>query len=109
MLVMMYPGASQARTDEIVRLSGEAGLDASVFEDDRSGIIHLSGNDSIGLADQLAELPGVARILPSRASTRPVTSNLRIAGIRPLVTPDILVERLPHSDEGADMVQRTRR
>src|SRR5919107_1545359 len=37
-----------------------------------------------------------------------VTSNLRIAGIRPLVPPAILVERLPLPPESAVTVQRTR-
>src|SRR5262249_41138311 len=74
-----------------------------------SAVVHLSGDNSPELAELLAAVPGVARVVPSREWARPVTSNLRIAGIRPLVSPHILVEQLPLSDAGAAMVQRTRR
>lgn len=109
MLVMMEPGATPAMIASVVRLSGDAGYESTLFDDADTGIIHLSGEDVPELSAQLAALPGVARVLPSRATTRPVTSNLRIAGIRPLVPPDILVERLPLSDAGAILVQQTRR
>ena len=47
------------------------------------------------VAERLAGLPGVARIAHPRPPAPPVTSNLRIAGLRPLVPPAILVEQLP--------------
>ncbi|HKG24596.1 MAG TPA: 3-deoxy-7-phosphoheptulonate synthase, partial [Thermomicrobiales bacterium] len=108
MLVMMRPGAAPATIETIARLADEAGVKAEVFADDETGIVHLNGADAAALSERLAELPGVARVVPARPSARPVTSNLRIAGIRPLVPPDILVERLPLPDEGAVTVQRTR-
>ncbi len=109
MLVILEPGASSAMIDTVIRLSAGAGFEPTIFDDAGSGIIHLSGDNAHELTEQLSALPGVARIVPANPSTRPVTSNLRIAGIRPLVPPDILVERLPLSDDGAILVQQTRR
>jgi 3-deoxy-7-phosphoheptulonate synthase len=108
-LVIMQPGASPAAVDALIREAAGAGRDAAVFDDAESAVVHLSGDNSPELAESLAAVPGVARVVPSRETGRPVTSNLRIAGIRPLVSPDILVERLPLSDAGAVMVQRARR
>ncbi|MDQ4099260.1 MAG: 3-deoxy-7-phosphoheptulonate synthase [Chloroflexota bacterium] len=44
-----------------------------------------------------------------REAAPPVTNNLRISRIRPLVPPEILQEQLPLSVDGAFVVQRTRR
>ena len=109
MLVVMRPGSSPATVEAILREAGEAGLEATVFADDEGGIIRLAGGNPAEVAERLAALPGVARVVPSRDAGPPVTSNLRIAGIRPLVPPAILVERLPLPAEGAVTVQQTRR
>jgi 3-deoxy-7-phosphoheptulonate synthase len=53
-------------------------------------------------------MPGVARIDRARESEPPVTSNLRIAGIRPLVPPSILQEQLPLPADSSVNVHRTR-
>jgi 3-deoxy-7-phosphoheptulonate synthase len=107
-LVIMQPGVTPATIDAVIRHSEAAGYDATVFEDAQTGIIHVSGTTPAEFAQQLGALPGVARVVPSRASMPPVTSNLRIAGIRPLVPPQILMEELPLPAAGAVTVQRTR-
>ena len=109
MLVVMRPGAPPAAVEAILREAGDAGLEAAVFADGEGEVVRLDGGNPSELAERLAELPGVARVLPAREPAPPVTSNLRIAGIRPLVPPAILVERLPLPVEGAVTVQRTRR
>lgn len=109
MLVMMQAGSSPEMVEAIIRHAAEAGLQASRFDDTEPGIIHLAGDNPAELADRIAAFPGVARVVPAQESGPPVTSNLRIERIRPLVPPDILVERLPLPAEGAVMVQRTRR
>jgi 3-deoxy-7-phosphoheptulonate synthase len=50
----------------------------------------------------------VERIASAQSNGRPETYNLRIAGIRPLVPPLILMEQLPLPDAGAVLVHRTR-
>jgi hypothetical protein len=83
------PGAQPGQTDDAL---APTGVEAEVFADDETRIVHLTGTGAGELTDRLADLPGVARLVPARPSARPVTSNLRIAGIRPLVPPDILVD-----------------
>src|SRR5215203_540704 len=107
MLVVMQSGSSPAAIDAVCQRAREAGLQATVFDDDSAAIV-VGGEHAAQAAEQFAGLPGVARIAHSRQSEPPVTSNLRIAGIRPLVPPAILVERLPLPAEGAVTVHRTR-
>jgi 3-deoxy-7-phosphoheptulonate synthase len=68
----------------------------------------VGGHDD-DAAEQFIGLPGIARIVHPRPPEAPATSNLRIAGIRPMVSPDILVERLPLPPEGAIAVHDARR
>jgi 3-deoxy-7-phosphoheptulonate synthase len=93
--------------DAVCQRAKEAGFETSVFETEPT-VIAVTGEPAAEAADWLADLPGVARVAHPRSQEPPVTSNLRIAGIRPLVPPAILVERLPLPAEGAAMVQRTR-
>src|SRR3954451_19215277 len=107
MLIVMQAESSPAEIDAVCQRAQEAGFEATVF-DVEPAVIMVAGEDAAGGAEQFAGLPGVARIAHSRRAERPVTSNLRIAGIRPLVPPAILVERLPLPAEGALTVHRTR-
>ena len=107
MLVVMQSDSSAAEIDAVCQRAREAGFETTIF-DGEPAVIVVAGEHTAEAAAQLADMPGVARIAYSRPSERPVTSNLRIAGIRPLVPPAILVERLPLPAEGAVTVQRTR-
>src|SRR5215212_4796520 len=107
MLVVMQAESSPAEIDAVCQCAQEAGFEATVYDGDPAAIM-VEGEDSDQAAEQFAGLPGVARIAHSRQPAPPATSNLRIAGIRPLVPPAILVERLPLPAEGAVMVHRTR-
>jgi 3-deoxy-7-phosphoheptulonate synthase len=108
MLVVMQPGSSGTEVDAVRRRAAEAGLETTVFDDSEAGTILVTGDNAQEAAERFAAMPGVARIVCSRSSERPVTSNLRIAGIRPLVSPAILVEQLPLPGDGAVTVHRTR-
>jgi 3-deoxy-7-phosphoheptulonate synthase len=107
MLVVMEAHSTSAEIDAVSHCAREAGFETSVY-DGESPLIVVEGEHAARAAVALAGLPSVARIAHSRQPESPVTSNLRIAGIRPLLPPAILVEQLPLPAEGAVMVQRTR-
>jgi len=107
MLVVMQADSSRELIDAVCQHAKDAGLETTVF-DTEPAIIELPGGFAAEAAESIAALPGIARIAHPLQSEPPVTSNLRIAGIRPLVPPAILVERLPLPAEGATMVQHTR-
>ena len=99
MLVVMQAASSPAEIDAVCQCAREAGFEATVY-DGEPAVIMVAGEQAAEGAEQFAGLPGVARIAHSRQSEPPVTSNLRIAGIRPLVPPAILVEELPLPADG---------
>ena len=104
MLVVVEPAAVEA-VRERVRL---AGLEATVYADDGQMTVLVTGDNADELAPELELMPGVARVICAARSEAPVTSNLRIERIRPLVPPAILVERLPLPVEGAVLVHQSR-
>ncbi len=107
MLVVMQAESSQADIEAVCHRAGEAGFEAAVFAAEPGAIV-LVGGHAGEAAERFAGLPGIARIVHPLPPEVPATSNLRIAGIRPLVPPAILVERLPLPAEGAIAVHRTR-
>jgi 3-deoxy-7-phosphoheptulonate synthase len=108
MLLVMQPESSQADIESVCQRAREAGFETAVFEADAGAIVLVGGHDGEA-AERFIDLPGIARVVHPRPLEAPVTSNLRIAAIRPLVTPAILVERLPLPAEGAIAVQDARR
>ena len=109
MLVVMRPEASQNEIDAVSQVAVAAGYDTQVFETEPGKIVVSVGVASPDAIDALEGLPGVAHVAVARDQGAPETSNLRIAGIRPLIPPAILVEQQPLPAEGAQLVQRTRR
>jgi 3-deoxy-7-phosphoheptulonate synthase len=107
MLVVMQAGSSRAEIDAVCQRARDTGFEATVF-DLEPGVIVVAGEHAAEAAARFADLPGVDRIVHPQPQERPVTSNLRIAGIRPLVPPAILAERLPVPDDGTVTVHRTR-
>jgi len=108
MLVVMQPGSDQAAVETVRRFACEAGLESTVFDDGNIAIVHLAGEVIPENAGELGALPGVDRIVRPQHQEPPVTSNVRISGLRPLVPPAILMEEFPLPAEGAIMVHRTR-
>jgi 3-deoxy-7-phosphoheptulonate synthase len=108
MLLVMQPESPQADIEAVCRRAREGGFETAVFETGDGSIV-LVGNDDDDAAEQFIGLPGIVRIVHPRPLEAPNTSNLRIAAIRPLVTPAILMERLPLPAEGAISVQDARR
>lgn len=107
MLVIMESG-SAAAVDAVRERARLAGLDTTLYPEADSAIIQITGDNANEIAPFLSALPGVDRVLCASSAVAPVTSNLRIAGIRPLVPPAILTEQLPLSTEGAILVHQTR-
>ncbi len=108
MLVVMEESATKAFIDAVCETAKDAGLSTVVFTGEPPMVL-LSGVPLREVEDSIAALPGVVRVARSDGSASLVTSNLRIAGIRPLVSPAILMEELPLPAEGAILVQRSRR
>ena len=108
MLVVMESSAGTDQIEAVCQAARAAGLDATVFEGEPPHVL-MVGTPLTDVETKLNNLPGVCHILkPSDAGT-PITSNLRIKGIRPLVSPAILMEQLPLSGDRAMLVQQSRR
>ena len=104
MLVVVESAAVEAVRERV----RAAGLEATMYADDGQTTIHVTGDNADELAPELETTSGVARVLCSSATEAPVTSDLRIERIRPLVPPAILVEQLPLPVEGARLVHQSR-
>ena len=107
MLLVMQPDSSQADIAAVCQRATDAGFETAIFEADSGAIVLVGGHDGEA-AEQFVGVPGIARIVRPRPPRAPATSNLRIAGIRPLVPPAILMERLPLPAEGAIAVHDAR-
>ena len=108
MLVVMHTSARSEQIETVCDLGRTAGLDPTVFDGDPAMVL-LAGTPLADIEAATRELPGVERIAEPVACASPVTSNLRIAGIRPLTAPAILMEQLPLASESAVLVQQSRR
>jgi 3-deoxy-7-phosphoheptulonate synthase len=108
MLVVMESGSSNGAAAAVRERARDAGLETILYADTEPTMIYVTGDNADELAPDLAALPGVARVMAASTSDAPVTSNLRIAGIRPLVPPAILMEQLPLPVEGARLVHQSR-
>ncbi len=88
MLVVMHTSARSEQIESVCDLGRTAGLDPTVFDGDPAMVL-LAGTPLADIEAATRELPGVERIAEPVACASPVTSNLRIAGIRPLTAPAI--------------------
>jgi len=109
MLVVLAPDADQAAIAAVCKLAEIAELATTVHADAGSTIVLVGGRPDDEFGTAVHQLIGVERVLASQDDAPPVTSNVRIAGIRPLVPPAILQEQLPLPAEGAVLVERARR
>jgi len=107
MLVVMRRGSTGAERDAVCDRAREAGMTAVIYTDADMSVVSLDGPPVAALRDALAALPGVGAVV-RRDSEAIQTSNLRIAGIRPLVPPAILLEELPLPVAGANTVSPAR-
>ncbi len=108
MLVVMEERAQQALIDPVCALARDAGLTPEFF-DGEPPMVLLSGVPLRDIENTIAAMPGVVRVANANGTASPVTNNLRIAGLRPLVPPAILMEELPLPPSGAILVQQSRR
>jgi len=105
---MMRPGFEQSDIDAVSRHADEAGLASTVYNGVEPCVILVTGDNPNDAGDAIAKMHNVERVVPSGEMDRPATSNLRIAGIRPLVPPSILQEELPLTTRGAQIVHKSR-
>src|SRR5215218_7077325 len=108
MLVVMQSPAQNEQITAVCQAGAAAGLVATVFESEPPQIL-LTGTPLSDIEQKLSAMPGVTGLFKPSGDRIPVTSNLRIAGIRPLISPAILMEQLPLTTERAMLVQRSRR
>lgn len=108
MLVELQVPASAELIDFVCEVGTAAGLTPTVFGGEPTMVL-LAGTPLVDVRTTLLARPGVARISDPVETGSPVTSNLRIRGIRPLTPPAILMEQLPLPTESAVLVQDSRR
>ncbi|MGI9254908.1 MAG: 3-deoxy-7-phosphoheptulonate synthase [Thermomicrobiales bacterium] len=108
LLVLMNAGVGPAEDAAISKLVSAAGCSASGFQSGGRRAYHVAGATPEGLTERLQGLPGVDAVLSEDDAAGLRTSNLRIASIRPLLPPAILMEELPLPPAGAALVHSTR-
>jgi 3-deoxy-7-phosphoheptulonate synthase len=108
MLVFMKIDSSPDQVAAISCRADELGLRAARVQDSETSMVVIDGDNASDAASWVRQMPGVDRVLTIAENERPVTNNLRIAGIRPLVPPEILQEELPLPAASARVVFRTR-
>ncbi|MCO5223346.1 MAG: hypothetical protein M9947_17485 [Thermomicrobiales bacterium] len=108
MLVVMHAAAQQEQLESVCDAGKNAGLSPTVFAGDPTMVL-LSGTPLADIEPQLLGMAAVARVLDPVDAASPTTSNLRISGIRPLISPAILMEQLPMTAQGRVLVQESRR
>ena len=104
----MRPGASPAAIEAVRRRADDAGLETIVYQDADRRIIDVTGGNARDAGDALAAMSGVDRVVRGSQPEPLVTSNLRIAGIRPLVPPSILQEQLPLTTKATRTIHHSR-
>lgn len=108
MLVVMQASARHTDIELVCEAGKIAGLEPTVFGGEPRMVL-LSGNPLSEIESVLARMPGVLSVSIPIDTQLPITSNLRISGIRPLISPAILMEQLPLNADGAVLVQHSRR
>ena len=96
----MDSSAGADQIDAVHLAARSAGLESTVFEGAPLQIL-LTGTPISDILPVLENMTCVAAIRTPSAGGIPITSNLRIKGIRPLISPAILMEQLPLTQERA--------
>src|SRR5258707_9612434 len=107
MLIVMRAGSGQREIDTVCSRIRLEDLETDVLRDDGRAVIEVSGEVPPDLKAALEALPGVDTVI-RRGTPAPITRDLRIESIRPLVPPAILLEELPLPPAGAVTVSRAR-
>lgn len=108
MLVVMNDGATPDAIQMVRSRANALGLESAVYANSGPVIVVLTGPYASIATSDFRSIEGVFDVQAAESEDAPITSNLRIAGIRPLVPPAILMEQLPLPAEGARFVQSTR-
>ncbi len=108
MLVVMRTGSSEAELAAVRALATEAGLTIDVVASNGRTVVGAHGEAGPTFGALLKAMPGVEAVVGGDEPETPRTRDLRIASIRPLVPPAILLEELPLPPDGAATVLRAR-
>ena len=108
MLVVMRSGSSQAELEAVRAQASAAGLDTDVLTGAGRSMVGLAGELVPEVAALLEAMPGVETVIADGEPGPPPTRDLRVASIRPLVPPAILLEELPLPPAGAAKVRQAR-
>jgi 3-deoxy-7-phosphoheptulonate synthase len=108
LLVVMGAGSSRVAAEAVREKLGEAGLDAIVFEGAGHVLVGAEGEVPPETEASLRAMAGVRGMIGAGENGAPETRDLRITDTRPMLPPEILLEQLPLSGEGATTVNRGR-
>lgn len=109
MIVLMEPTSSSEEVEAVRARARAAALETTILRGANHTAVRVEGAGEPGAMAVLGALPGVAEVLDDEEVGRVRTNDIRIDTIRPLVPPAILVEELPLSAAGSQLVSRTRR
>ena len=105
-LIVMASNTASAEVEAVRSRAERSGLDVQTFEGAGRTVVGVSGEVPTELATLFEVMPGVERVVGSEKSSG--TRDLRVADIRPLLPPAILLEQLPLTEDLSTTVQRTR-
>src|SRR5918998_6317336 len=105
-LIVMASNTASAEVEAVRSRAERSGLDVQTLEGAGRTVVGVSGEVPTELATQFEVMPGVERVVGSEKSSG--TRDLRVADIRPLLPPAILLEQLPLTEDLSTTVQRTR-
>src|SRR4051794_11984027 len=107
MLVFLDANATDPEINAIRERASDSGFQSTHFrEPGQNGVLLIEGVNADDAAEWAVVMSGVDRVATTPSDDAPVTNNLRIAGIRPLVPPAILQDQLPLPPESARRVHQ---
>jgi 3-deoxy-7-phosphoheptulonate synthase len=106
--VVMRSGASRTEVEAVRGRTQGMGFSTEVFEGEKRAVVSVEGAVSPELQTQLGTMPGVQDVVGSGDVEPTKTRDLRVANIRPLVSPAILREQLTLSRMASEAVSRSR-
>src|SRR3712207_3051477 len=108
LVVVMGADTSRAAAEAVREKLGEAGLDAGVFEGAGHVLVGAEGEVPPETEASLKAMFEVQAVMGAGENGAPETRDLRITDTRPMLPPEILLEQLPLSREGATTVSQGR-
>ncbi|MGH3147475.1 MAG: hypothetical protein ACRDTR_16890, partial [Rubrobacter sp.] len=106
--LVLRSGASKTEVEAVQGRAEMMGYRARIFRGEERTVVGVEGDVSSGSEARLGALPGVLDVVGGGNAEPPRTSDLRVASIQPLVSPEVLREQLPLSGVASETVDRSR-